>query len=89
MILHVETLQAKVGDLESTIITREGYMYKEIARVLAWERERRQREWESQNVAMESEREEPIYFKDSIMLKGGLNLNWECLLSCEILDEYY
>ena len=33
LILHVETLQARVGDLESVAITKEGYMQKEIARV--------------------------------------------------------
>ena len=38
--LNVETLQAWVRDLESAATAREGYVQKEIAKVLARERER-------------------------------------------------
>ena len=54
--LHVETSQARVRDLESATIVREGYTYEEISRMLSHEREQWQRDWESQATTMEREK---------------------------------
>ena len=53
--LNVETLQAWVRDLESAATAREGYVQKEIAKVLARERERWQSDHKAQIKAMEME----------------------------------
>ena len=45
--LHVEALQARVRNLESAVVTKEGYMQEEIVRALAPKRELWQRERES------------------------------------------
>lgn len=53
--LNVETLLAWVRDLESAATAREGYVQKEIAKVLARERERWQSDHKGQIEAMEME----------------------------------
>ena len=56
MRLHVDTLQARVIELEGVTSTRDGYMSEEIARSLARVRGRWQRERESEARVVAKER---------------------------------